>query len=132
MERNKDAVTNLVDLSETSCHGKCEADALSNVPTGHLREAAKQGEPVGVGTRGLTLFLASKMKQPESKKSDAWTSVDEYLLVYYPEDAFDKKQFAAKEGYPGSSNDHFFTNSGLHRLTTRHLRCCCRVCIRET
>ena len=132
VERNKDAVTNLVDLSETSCHGKCEADALSNVPTGHLREAAKQGEPVGVGTRGLTIFLASKMKQPESKKSDAWTSVDEYLIAYYPEDAFDKKQFAAKEGYAGSSNDHFFTNSGLHRLATRHLRCYCPACIRET
>ena len=128
LERNK---TPNVDLSKTSCHGKCEADALSNVPTGHLREAAKEGEPVGVGARGLTLFLAGKMKTPRSKKSDAWTSVDEYLLAFYPEDGFDKKLFEAKKGYAGSSNDHFFTNSGLNRLATRHLRCFCSACMSE-
>ena len=118
-----------VDYSETSCHGKCVADAISNVPTGYLRQAAKEGEPVGVGARGLTLFLAGKMIAPASRKTDAWTSFDEYLIAYYPEEAFDKTQFAAKEGYSGSSQDHFFTCSGLHRLAVRHLRCCCSACM---
>ena len=71
------------------------------------------------------------MKTPRSKKSDAWTSVDEYLLAFYPEDGFDKKLFEAKKGYAGSSNDHFFTNSGLNRLATRHLRCFCSACMSE-
>ena len=120
-----------MDLSEASCHGKCVADAISNVPTGYLKEAARQDEPVGVGTRGLTLFLAGKMKTPASKKTDAWTSFDEYLVAFYPEEAFDKTQFVVKQGYTGSSNDHFYTNSGLHRLATRHLRCCCPSCMSE-
>ena len=62
---NADNVSS-VDLSQTSCHGKSYADGLSNVVTGHLRQAAKDGEPVGPGTRGLVVFLAGKMKTPVS------------------------------------------------------------------
>ena len=72
-KRNK---TKNVDLSETSCHGKSIADAIGNVPTGHLKVAARENEPVGPGARGLTLFLSGKMKTPASKKTDAWTSFD--------------------------------------------------------
>ena len=56
-------------------------------------------------------------------------SFDEYLVSYYPEDAFEPKLYTAKNGYEGSSLDHFFTNTGLHRLGTRHLRCFCTPCI---
>ena len=118
-----------VDLSQCSCHGKSAADGVSNVPTSHLRQAAKDNEPVGPGTRGLTLFLASKMLKPSSPKSDDWMSFDEYLVAYYPEEAFDKTKYTAKAGYDGSSQDHFYTNSGLHRLATRYLRCFCPACL---
>ena len=121
----------VVDLSQTSCHGKCVADAVNNVPTGHLRQAAKDGTPVGVGTRGLVLFLASKMTSPASAKSNRWLSFDHYLVAYYPEDAFKPELYTAKEGYEGSSLDHFYTNTGLHRLGVRNLRCICPPCITD-
>ena len=121
----------LIDLSQTSCHGKGYADGASNVPTGHLRKAAKDNEPVAPGTRGLTLFLADKMRRPASPKSSAWMSVDEYLVAYYPEAMFNDSLYKAKKGYDGSSKDHFYSNSGLHRLGARHLRCMCRACISD-
>ena len=121
----------LVDLSQTSCHGKSATDGFSNTPTSHLRTAAKNNEPVGPGTRGLVLFLASKMTSPSSAKTDNWMSFDEYLLAYYPEDSFDKALYTGKKGYEGSNQDHFYTNSGLHRLATRHLRCFCGPCITD-
>ena len=37
----------------------------------------------------------------------------------------------AKAGYEGSSQDHFYTNSGLHRIVTRHLRCICEPCLKD-
>ena len=123
--------TKVVDLSETSCHGKSAADGFSNTPTSHLRVAAKENEPVGPGTRGLVLFLASKMGTPSSPKTDNWLSFDEILVAYYPEEAFDKTLYTAKTGYEGSSQDHFYTNSGLHRLATKHLRCMCDPCMRD-
>ena len=76
--------TQVVDLSQTSCHGKSYADGASNVPTCHLRQAAKSGEAVAPGTRGLVLFLADKMREPSSPKDGRWMSVDEYLVAYYP------------------------------------------------
>ena len=120
-----------VDLSECSCHGKSAADGVSNVPTSHLRKAARDNEPVGPGTRGLTLFLASKMIKPASTKTDAWMSFDDYLVAYYPEESFDPTKYRAKKGYEGSNKDHFYTNSGLHRIATRHLRCMCTPCIQD-
>ena len=54
---------------------------------------------------------------------------DDYIVAFYPEEAFDSTPFKAKSGYNGSSKDHFYTNSGLHRLGTRHLRCMCPRCI---
>ena len=121
--------TVVVDLSQTSCHGKSHADAVNNVPVCHLRQAAKDGEAVGPGTRGLVLFLANKMATPASEKSNAWMSFDEYLVSFYPEDSFQPELYTAKKGYDGSSLDHFYTNSGLHRLGARHLRCFCTACI---
>jgi len=123
--------TKIVDLSETVCHGKGVSDAFSNCPTSHLRTAAKENEPVGPGARGLTLFLASKMKRPSTPKTDKWMSFDEQLVAYYPEEAFDKTLFTAEAGYDGSSQDHFFANSGLHRLAARHLRCFCDTCMTD-
>lgn len=108
---------------------KSAADGVSNVPTSHLRQAAKDNEPVGPGSRGLTLFLAYKMLKPASRKSDDWMSFDEYLIAYYPETAFDPTKYKAKGGYDGSSQDHFYSNSGLHRLGVRHLRCLCTPCL---
>lgn len=119
----------VVDLSQTSCHGKSHADAVNNVPTGHLRQAAKDGTPVGAGARGLVLFLANKMASPASGKSTAWMSFDQYLVAFYPEVAFQPELYTAKKGYYGSSLDHFYTNTGLHRLGARHLRCFCTPCI---
>ena len=121
----------LTDLSQTSCHGKGYADGASNVPTGHLRQAAKDNEPVAAGTRGLTLFLADKMRRPASPKTSAWMSIDEYLIAYYPEASFDDTPYLAKKGYDGSSRDHFYSNSGLHRLGVRHLRCMCTACLSD-
>ena len=123
--------TKVVDLSQCSCHGKGVADGLSNTTTGHLRRAAKDNEPVGVGTRGLVLFLASKMRAPANAKTDRWMSFDEYLLAFYPDDGFDESLYEAQKGYEGSSSDHFYTNSGLHRLAVRHLRCMCSPCITD-
>lgn len=123
--------TKVVDLSQTSCHGKSAADGFSNCPTAHLRVAAKDNEPVGPGTRGLVLFLASKMTKPSSAKTDNWMSFDENLVAYYPEESFDKTLYTAKAGYDGSSQDHFYTNSGLHRLAARHLRCICGPCMTD-
>jgi len=57
----------LVDLSECACHGKRASDAVSNVPVSHLRTAAKENQEVGVGTRGLTVFLAHKMRSPSAQ-----------------------------------------------------------------
>ena len=126
-ERN---ACDLVDLSECSCHGKGAADGISNVPVSHLRTAARNNEPVGVGirTRGLVLFEADKMRSP-SKKRRKWLDYDGYLIAYYPDDAFDEKQFKAVKGYVGSTLDHFYVNDGLHRLATRLERCPCRKCI---
>ena len=121
--------TEVVDNSQTSCHGKCEADGASNTTTGHLRTAAKEGEPVGPGTRGLVLFAADKMRKTASAKSDSWMSFDEYIVAYYPEETFDSTLYEAKAGYDGSSNDHFYTRGGLHRLAARHLRCICPNCM---
>ena len=121
--------TAVVDLSQTSCHGKGCADGASNVPTFHLRQAAKDGAPVSAGTRGLVLFLATKMCKPANAKTDAWMSCDEYLVAYYPEDAFTPDDYIAKSGYEGSNQDHFYTNSGLGRLAARHLRCMCTPCV---
>ena len=121
-----------MDLSQTSCHGKSAADGFSNTPTAHLRNAAKENEPVGPGTRGLVLFLASKMGYPSSPKTDEWLSFDEQLVAYYPEEAFDHKMYTAKGGYEGSNQDHFYSNSGLHRLAARHLRCFCEPCIKSS
>lgn len=121
----------VVDLSQTSCHGKSAADGFSNTPTAHLRNAAKENEPVGPGVRGLVLFLASKMLTPSSPKTDNWLSFDEVLVAYYPEEAFDKTLYMAKAGYEGSSQDHFYTNSGLHRIATRHLRCLGESCLKD-
>ena len=121
--------TPVIDLSETGCHGRSAADGFSNTPVGHLRQAAKDSEPVGSGTRGLTLFQAAKMERPVSPKTDNWMSFDEYLIAYYPEDAFDDKPYTAKTGYEGSSKDHFYTSSGLHQLAVRRLRCFCRHCL---
>ena len=121
----------LVDLSQTSCHGKSYADGASNTCTGHLRQAAKDNEPVAPGTRGLVLFLSSKMTKPATMKNDAWMSFDEYLLAYYPTEAFKPEMYKAEKGYEGSSGDHFYTNSGLHRLGARHLRCMCTPCISD-
>ena len=126
--RNDDGVR-VVDNSQTSCHGKSYADGASNTTTGHLRTAAKTSEPVGPGTRGLTLFAADKMRQTPSKKTDSWMCFDDYIVSYYPEDAFEPTRYEAKEGYEGSSKDHFYTNSGLHRLAARHLRCMCSSCM---
>ena len=50
---------------------------------------------------------------------------DDYIVSYYPEDVFEPTRYEAKEVYEGSSKDHFYTNSGLHRLAARHLRCVC-------
>lgn len=99
---------NAVDLSQTSCHGKGHADGASNTPTNALRMAAKAGDPVSAGTRGLVLFLADKMRTPSSRKS-GWMSFDAYIVAYYPLDAFDESLYDAKEGYDGSSKDHFYT-----------------------
>lgn len=121
--------TNVVDLSQTSCHGKGHSDGASNIPTGHLRAAAKENQPVAPGTRGLVLFLADKMRKTPSAKKDSWMCFDDYLVAYYPEEAFDSAPFQAQSGYKGSSSDHFYTNSGLHRIATRHLRCMCPSCI---
>ena len=121
--------TKVTDLSQASCHGRSHADGAGNVPTGHLRQAAKDGEPVAAGTRGLVLFLADKMRKPASRKTSAWMSVDEYLVAYYPEASFDDKPYTAKKGYEGSSKDHFYSNSGLHRLGVRTLRCMCQACV---
>ena len=121
--------TPLIDLSETGCHGRSAADGFSNTPVGYLRQAAKDSEPVGPGTRGLCLFEAVKMKSPANPKTDDWMSFDEYLIAYYPEEAFDPKPYTAKAGYEGSSLDHFYTSSGLHRLAARHLRCFCPRCL---
>ena len=121
--------TKVVDLSQTSCHGKGKADGFSNTPTSHLRQAAKDNQPVGEGTRGLVLFLADKMRRPSNVKNDSWGRFDEYLVAYYPEDGFKPNLFTAKSGYEGSNQDHFYTNSGLHRLATRHLRCMCSPCV---
>ena len=126
--RNK---TKVVDLSQTSCHGKGHADGASNVPTGHLRQAAKDNEPVAPGTRGLVLFLADKMRKPASRKCDKWMSMDDYLVAYYPVDSFNDSMFKASKGYDGSSQDHFYSQSGLHRLGARNLRCMCTSCIPE-
>ena len=121
----------VVDLSQTSCHGKSAADGFSNCPTAHLRNAAKENEPVGPGTRGLVLFLASKMARPSSPKTDNWMSFDEQIVAYYPEESFDKTLYTAKAGYDGSNQDHFYTNSGLHRIAARHLRCFCGACMKD-
>ena len=94
-----------------------------------LQYAAKTSEPAGPGTRGLTLFAADKMRQTPSKKTDTWMCFDDYIVSYYPEDAFEPTRYEAKEGYEGSSKDHFYTNSGLHRLAARHLRCMCSSCM---
>ena len=126
--RNK---TKVADLSQASCHGRSHADGASNVPTGHLRQAAKDGEPVAAGTRGLVLFLADKMRKPASPKTSRWMSVDQYLVAYYPEASFDDTLYKAKKGYVGSSKDHFYSNSGLHRLGVRFLRCMCPACLTE-
>lgn len=83
---------------------------------------------VGVGTRGLTVFLAHKMRSP-SAQTRKRMDFDGYLIAYYPDDAFDEKMFKALKGYSGSTNDHFFVNDGLHRLATRNERCPCRECI---
>ena len=123
--------TQVVDLSQTSCHGKSYADGASNVPTCHLRQAAKSGEAVAPGTRGLVLFLADKMREPSSPKDGRWMSVDEYLVAYYPVDCFDESRFKCKEGYEGSSKDHFYSNSGLHRLASRYLRCVSSKCVND-
>lgn len=123
--------TKVVDLSQTSCHGKCYADGASNTCTGHLRQAAKDNEPVSPGTRGLVLFLASKMKKPANRKDDRWMCFDEYLLAFYPEDEFKSEMYTAKKGYDGSTKDHFYSNSGLHRLAARNLRCICTPCITD-
>ena len=123
--------TKVVDLSETGCHGKGTADGLSNTTTGHLRQAARDNAPVPAGTRGLVVFLASKMHAPANAKTDRWMSFDEYLLAYYPEDGFDASLYKAHKGYEGSSNDHFYTNDGLHRLAVRHLRCMCTPCVND-
>ena len=127
--KERNGGTTCVDNSQTSCHGRSHADGASNTPTGHLRIAAKENEPVAPGTRGLVLFLADKMRKTPSAKTDAWMCFDDYLVAYYPEDAFDETSFQAKAGYEGSSQDHFYTNSGLHRLAARRLRCMCPSCI---
>ena len=121
--------TSVVDLSQTSCHGKSYADGASNTTTGHLRQAARENAPVAPGTRGLVLFLASKMGKPAHAKTDHWMSFDEYLVAYYPEDGFDESKYKSEKGYDGSSMDHFYTNDGLHRIAVRHLRCMCTNCI---
>ena len=110
--------TKVAYLSQTSCHGKCKADGGSNVPTGHLRQAAKDNEPVGVGTRDLVVFLVNKMCRPVNVRADRWDTFDEYLLTCHPDDVFKPDNFITKKGHEGSSQDHFFTNSGLHRLVT--------------
>ena len=69
------------------------------------------------------------MIKPASRKTDAWMSMDEYLIAFYPEDAFNEAPYTAQKGYEGSSKDHFYTNSGLHRLGVRHLRCMCTACV---
>ena len=112
--------------------GKSVADGFSNCPKFHLRTAAKENEPVGPGTRGLTLFLASKMTKPSSPKTDDWMSFDEQLVAYYLEESFDETLYKAKSGYSGSNEDHFYTNSGLHRLAARQLRCFCGPCMSDT
>ena len=122
-------LTKVVDLSQTSCHGKSKADGASNTPTSHLRQAAKDNAPVGAGTRGLAVFLADKMRRPSNARSDSWGRFNEYLVAFYPEDAFKPNLFKAKSGYEGSNQDHFYTSSGLHRLATRHLRCICSLCV---
>ena len=101
------------------------------MPTLHLRQTVRDNEPVGPGTRGLTLFLASRMVNPVNTKTDVWMSFDDYLVAYYPEESFDPTTYRAKKGYEGSINDYFYTNSGLHRITTRHPRCMCAPCIKD-
>ena len=77
------------------------------------------------------MFLASKMLKPSSPKTDDWLSFDEALVAYYPQETFDKTTYMAKAGYNGSSQDHFYTNSGLHRIACRHLRCICEPCMKD-
>ena len=68
------------------------------------------------------------MTRPKSSKTE-WMSFDEYLIAYYPEESFDKSLYTAENGYAGSNLDHLYTNSGLHRLAARHLRCFCNSCM---
>ena len=74
---------------------------------------------------------ASKMCRSASPKTNVWMSVDEYSVAYYPETSFNDTLYKAKKGYHGSSKDHFYSNSGLHRLGTRHLRCMCSHCVSD-
>ena len=97
-ERRVVTKTKVVDLYQTSCHEKSYVDGLNRITTGHLRQAVKGNESVTAGTRGLVLFLVSKMRAPTNAKSDHWMSFDEYLLAFYPEEAFDESLYKAAKG----------------------------------
>ena len=107
-------------------HGRCICDGVSNGCKQCVRTAAQNNFKLEPGCRGLVLYLASKMATP-TNDGDGMTG---YYFAYYPDSAFDDKEYLAEEGYDGSSKDHFFTGSEVGgNLTVRERWCGCSPCL---
>ena len=123
----------LVDLRNVSNHGKCVCDGCSNGPKYAVRRAANADIKLSPGCRGLVLYLAANMKKPKQEDDYSWMKFSKYIFAYYPEEAFAIKDFKAKQGYAGSSKDHFYSNAPTGNcLTCRNRWCGCSACMNSS
>ena len=125
------------DCRNPSHHGKCLADGATQVLKGNIWRSRNDSYPDG--TQGLVRHLAQKFPSPlENRKARHYVggsglhSASRYIYMYYPTDCFDKKLVDAKEGYAGSSKDHYYVSKGSTNdaeLLRREDICTCDHCI---
>ena len=103
------------------------------MPKHAVRKAAQSNLSLDPGCGGLVRFLASTMKVPTGdKRIGRWMQFSNYIFAFYPDNAFDEKPFRAREGYAGSSKDHFYSNNETGNcLSTRNSWCGCAACLSD-
>eukprot|EP00038_Savillea_parva_P003843 m.130930 g.130930 ORF g.130930 m.130930 type:complete len:411 (+) comp11298_c0_seq1:356-1588(+) len=139
----------LCDVKDVAHHGKGIHDVMGAQPARAVRKWCDELCSDGVheyptGTRGFALAAVRALPQPdhahrggsERPFNTASQQQNIFIHIYYPPEAVDRAAVNAKEGYTGSSNDHFrrpITASrpdGESKLLVRQLPCWCPPCLR--
>ena len=125
-----------MDWRNPANHGKCDADGEGKEIRQQVHRSVQKGENIGQGSRSLVLMLAKNRPFPSQNKVRMTVNQNQrtgVLYGVYPDDGsgFPLK-IQAKEGYKGSSADHWYSSKGEDgdsELSMRENICTCDFCM---